>query len=441
MKNKVFFSDEKNKLQEQESLDFEYNPFAEWMALNIYSDLKFQKIYGFGGAFTDASAITYSKMSDKTKAQFIDLMFDKNDGLGYNFCRTTINSCDFSADEYTYVDENDKSLKSFDISHDKQCIIPMIKDAAKKCDDLFLFATPWSPPGWMKDTNRMIQGGKLKEKMYAVWAQYYVKYIQEYQKSGVKINGLTIQNEPMATQTWESCFYTIKEQILFATDYLYPALKSAGLQDTKIMVWDHNKEHLYEVAREIEKIQGAKDKIFGIAFHWYSGEHFDNLRFAHETSPNMFLAASEFCFGGLSEDWKDALEYAYDISGNFNNYMNASCDWNILLDEKGGPYHNRKLPCKAVVHYDTNTDKIKIMPHYYAVKHFSNFIKKGAVRLGTSTYSSNTSISAFLNESGETVAVITNNHENEQKCLLRFNDYAAEILLKPKSIVTIVIDE
>ena len=441
MKNKVFFSNKTHKLKELKALDFEFCPTAEWKALDIYSDLKFQEIYGFGGAFTDSSAINFGKMSDKTKSEFIDLMFDKEKGLGYSFCRSTINSCDFSEKEYTYVKENDALLESFDISHDEQNIIPMIKSAVTKAGELFLFSSPWSPPGWMKDSGKMLEGGKLKKEFYPVWAQYYVKFIQEYAKNGVKISGITVQNEPMATQTWESCIYTTNEQILFVRDYLKPAFKKAGLDDVKIMIWDHNKEHLYDCAKAIKAIDGAEECIDGIAFHWYSGDHFDNLRFAHEALPDMFLAASEFCFGGVNPDWKNALQYATDISGNFNSYMNASCDWNMVLDENGGPYHARRSGCKAVIHYNTAEDSLTVMPHYYAVKHFSAFLEKGAVRLGTSTWTDKISICAFLNPNGDTVAVITSNHLKTQNCLLRFNDFAAKIAVKPKSITTIVIEK
>lgn len=441
MKNQVYFSNKTHRLKGLKPLEFEYNPTVEWNVLNIYPDLKFQKIQGFGGAFTSSSAENFGKMSDKTKEEFINLMFNKEKGLGYNFCRCTINSCDFSEKEYSYTKENDASLETFDISHDEQNIIPMIKSATEVSGELFLFASPWSPPAWMKDTGSMYEGGRLLKQYYPVWAEYFVKFIQEYAKKGVKISGITVQNEPMAAQTWESCIYTIEEQILFVRDFLKPAFVKAGLKDVKIMIWDHNKEHLYDCAKAVESIEGAKECVDGIAFHWYSGEHFDNIRFAHETSPELFLAASEFCFGGVNPDWRNALKYAYDMSGNFNNYMQASCDWNMVLDEKGGPYHARGSGCKAVIHYDTSSDSLKVMPHYYAVKHFSAFLENGAVRLGTSTFSNKISISAFLNPDDTVVAVIVSNESRIKNCSLRFGNYSAKISIKPKSIMTITIEK
>lgn len=183
MKNKVFVSDSKKQFQTAFSLEFEKKPDVEEKVLNIHSDLRFQKVQGFGGAFTDSAAVTFSKMSEKSKKKFIELAFDKEKGLGYNFCRTTINSCDFSEKEYTYVKNGDKTLETFDIAHDKENIIPMIKAAQEKSDDLFLFSSPWSPPAFMKDSGNMIQGGKLKKEMYSVWADYFVKFIKEYKKT------------------------------------------------------------------------------------------------------------------------------------------------------------------------------------------------------------------------------------------------------------------
>ena len=441
MEAKVFFSNKNGYLKELKPLEFKHNPTAEWNAFNIHTDLKFQKIVGFGGAFSESSAVNFSKMSEKTKQEFLTLMFDKKEGLGYNFCRSTINSCDFSLGEYTYTKDNDVELKSFDISHDKKEIIPMILKATEVAGEINLLCSPWSPPAWMKDSNSMLKGGKLKKEMYPVWAEYFVKFVTEYKKQGVTVNAVTIQNEPMATQTWESCIYTIEEQIIFARDYLKPAFIKAKLDDVKIYIWDHNKEHIYECAKAVESIKNSKDAIDGIAFHWYSGSHFEELKYAHETSPDLDFIASEFCFGGFNPNWKDALKYATDISGNFNNYMTASCDWNLVLDEKGGPYHARNGGCKAVIHYDTVTDTLNAFPHYYAVKHFSSFLQKGAVRLGTSSFSDKISISAFLNPDGKIVAVITSNENRIKNCLLRVDENSAEIKIRPKSILTVVIDK
>ena len=439
MKAKIYFSDEKTRFEELNGVEFEYNPTAEQQVLNVYSDLKFQEIIGFGGAFTDASASNYALMSEKTKKEFLDLLFDKEKGLGYTFCRSCINSSDFAKEPYTYIDENDETLATFDISHDKQEIIPMMKDAIKKAGKINLLCSPWSPPAFMKDINKM-NGGKLKPEYYSLWAEYYVKFIEEYKKAGVEISYLTVQNEPMAWQTWESCVYTIEEELLFARDYLRPALDKAGI-DVKVLVWDHNKEHVYDYAKAIKEIQGVEDCVDGIGFHWYSGSHFENLNYAHYALPEKLIVATEFCCNITNKGWGLALGYANDIVGNLNNFMNASCDWNMLLDTNGAPFHWRRGGCNAVVLYNKEEDKVEIQEHYYAMKHISSFIKPGAVRLGTSTFNSNIKVTAAQNPTGETVIVIVSNELRERDCNLRFENHSAKITLAPRSITTVVIEK
>ncbi|MBQ4156113.1 MAG: glucosylceramidase [Clostridia bacterium] len=440
MNVKAYFSDEKTRFEELKGIEFKHNPTAEQRVLNVYTDLKFQEIIGFGGAFTDASATNYALMSDKTKKEFIDLLFDKEKGLGYTFCRGCIGSSDFAKDSYGFIEENDISLETFDIFHDKQEIIPMMKDAIKKAGKINLLCSPWSPPAFMKSNNQLNYGGKLKPEFYTLWANFYVKFIKEYKNAGVEISYLTVQNEPMASQTWESCEYTIEEELLFARDYLRPALNKAGL-DTKILVWDHNKEHVYDYAKAIKEIEGVKDSIDGIGFHWYSGNHFENLNYAHYTLPEKLLVSTEFCCDIRNKGWGLALGYANDIIGNLNNFMNASCDWNMVLDTSGAPFHWRRNGCNAVVLYNKEEDKIEKQEHYYAMKHISSFIKPGAIRLGTSTFNINVKVTAAQNENGEIVIVIVNNIEKEFPVLLRLDNFSADVTLTPKSITTLVVKQ
>ncbi len=440
MKAKAYFSNEETRFEEIKTVEFEYEPTAEQRVLNVYSDLEYQEILGFGGAFTDASAANYALMSDKTKKEFCELLFDKEKGLGYTFCRGCINSSDFSQGEYNFVEDDDKDLKTFDISHDKKEIIPMINDAAKTAGKLSLLCSPWSPPAFMKDNNELNHGGVLKPEFYSAWANYFVKFIQEYKKCGVDVEYVTVQNEPMASQTWESCRYTIEEELKFARDYLRPAFDKAGLK-TKILVWDHNKEHVYDYAKAIKEIEGVEKSVDGIGFHWYSGEHFDNLTHAHNKLPNKLLVATEFCSDIIHKGWSLALGYVNDIVGNLNNFMNASIDWNIILDLEGAPFHWRKRGCNAVVLYNKEEDKIEIQEHYYALKHISPFLKPGAVRLGTSTFSSAIKVTAFKNPDGEIVVVIVNNIDKEIPCNLRLDNYNAPVTVTPKSINTVLINK
>lgn len=425
----------------ESKLRFKADPDAENKVLNLYPAVTYQKVLGFGSAFTDASALNYAAMSPENRERFIRLYFDKKDGLGLNFCRTHINSCDFAGKKYTYVQNGDKELATFSIAHDEENIIPMIRAALKANDELRLFCSPWSPPAFMKTNGNMLLGGKLRPEYRQAWANYFVKYIRAYEKQGIPFFALTVQNEPMALQTWESCKFTAEETCLFVRDYLYPALKAAGL-DTKIMIWDHNKEHVVDWAQAMHQVDGAAEHIWGTAFHWYSGDHFDALRIAHEINPDKPLIESEYCVDYTADpekDYEDGLKYAHEIIGNFNNYMAATVDWNMLLDMKGGPYHARLGGCGAMAHYDKKAGKLIITNKYYAMAHFSKFIRRGAVRIGTTSFNRDVCITAFQNPGGEIVAVIQNSGR-ELTCRLRLNNCSADIKLPERSVTTAVIE-
>src|SRR5208282_6284062 len=202
----------------------------------------FQTVVGIGGALTDAAAETFYKLPTDAQQEILTAYFDPQKGIGYSLGRTHINSCDFSSDSYTYVTNGDVMLASFNVSHDLKYRIPFIKEvlATAGRKNFTLFASPWSPPAWMKDNDSMLHGGKLKPEYYASWASYYAKFIDAYQEQGVPIWGLTVQNEPMAVQTWESCNYTAAEERDFVKNYLGPTLAKEGLGYEKIMIWDHN---------------------------------------------------------------------------------------------------------------------------------------------------------------------------------------------------------
>ena len=168
------------------------------------------------------------------------------------------------------MQDGDKDLKTFNIAHDMKFKIPFIKEAAAAAGGkLALYASPWSPPAWMKDTKDMLHGGKLLPEFYDSWAMYYTKFIKEYEKAGVPVWGLSIQNEPMAKQIWESCIYTAEEERDFLKNHLGPTMEEEGLKDKKIIVWDHNRDMMYQRAQTYFDDPEASKYIWGIGFHWY----------------------------------------------------------------------------------------------------------------------------------------------------------------------------
>ena len=255
----------------------------------------YQTFLGIGGALTDASAETFAKLPKEKQQEFLKAYYSPQSGIGYTLARTNIHSCDFSSGSYTYVNNGDKELKSFNIDHDKQYRIPFIKQAAAAAGGkLTLYASPWSPPAWMKDNNDILHGGKLKTEYYQAWANYFAKFIKAYEKEGIPVWGLTIQNEPMAKQTWESCIFTAEEERDFLKKYLGPTLQKEGLADKKIIAWDHNRDLLYQRASTLLSDPEAAKYAWGIGFHWYedwsgADQVFDNLKRVSERFPDKNL--------------------------------------------------------------------------------------------------------------------------------------------------------
>ncbi len=408
---------------------------------------RFQTILGIGGALTDAAAETFAKLSRAKQREILNAYFDVKSGIGYTLARTNIHSCDFSSGSYTYVNEGDKQLQSFNVSHDQKFRIPFIKQAlAAAGGRLKIFGSPWSPPAFMKDNNNMLHGGKLKREFYQSWANYYTKFIKAYQQEGIPIWGITIQNEPMATQTWESCIYSAEEERDFLKSYLGPTMNREGLGDKKIIAWDHNRDLIYQRANTILNDPQAARYVWGIGFHWYEpwsgGEPmFDNVKLVHESFPGKNLIFTEGCSDSFNaqklNDWRLGEQYGRSMINDFNNGAVGWTDWNILLDETGGPNHVKNF-CFAPVHADTKTGELIYTNSYFYIGHFSKFIRPGAKRIACSSSRSQLLSAAFVNPDGKTSVVVMNKSDKEIAYYLWLDGQAVEVNSLPHSIQTLV---
>ncbi|HEU4632568.1 MAG TPA: glycosyl hydrolase, partial [Flavisolibacter sp.] len=302
----------------------------------------FQTFLGIGGAITDASAETFAKLPKEAQQELLTAYYDPLKGIGYTLARTNINSCDFSSGSYSYVSDNDKDLASFSVAHDERYRIPMIRKAMETAGGrLSLFVSPWSPPAWMKDNNSMTQGGKLKQEFKQSWANYYVKFIRAYENRGIPVWGLSVQNEPMAKQRWESCIYTAEEERDFIKEYLGPTLEKEGMGNKKLIAWDHNRDLIYQRAVTIMNDPAAARFIWGLGFHWYetwtgSSMQFENVKQVYETFPDKALIFTEGCVEKFDikriNAWSIGERYGYSMVNDFNNGTVAWTDWNLLLD-------------------------------------------------------------------------------------------------------------
>jgi len=375
----------------------------------------FQTILGFGGAFTDAASDVFAKLPKESQEQFLKACFDPVEGNGYTLCRTTIHSCDYAEDSYTYDDTpDDKELKNFSIDHDKKNRIPFIKRAqAAAQGKLRLYASPWSPPGWMKTNGEMLHGGKLKPEYAQTWADYYVKYIQAYAAEGIPMWGLTVQNEALATQVWESVVFTADEERDFVKNHLGPTLHKAGLADVNLMIWDHNRGVIYQrVAPTYEDKEAAK-YVWGTAFHWYTGDHFDNVRIVHDAFPDKHLLYTE---GGIGGTWQAALRLSKSVITDLQNWTEGWDVWNLMLDQDNGPRHAGGIPGvhgSTVVNANTTTGEITYNPPHYVLGQFSRFIRPGAKRIATTSNSDDLIATAALNTDGKIAVVALNLRDHE----------------------------
>ena len=416
-------------------------PTEQQMCIFVDASKTFQTLLGIGGALTDASAETFFKLPIQTQKRILKDYYDPREGIGYSLARTHINSCDFSSDSYTYVNSGDAQLKSFSVEHDMKYRIPFIKQAlAAAGGELTLYASPWSPPAWMKDNQDMLHGGVLKPEYYDSWANYYVKFIKAYQKENIPIWGLTVQNEPMAVQTWESCVYTASQERDFVRDHLGPVMAKNGLENKKILIWDHNRGMMYQRAAAVLDDAKAARYVWGVAFHWYVGDHFDNVKRVQEAYPKTHLLFSEGCHGPFDanqiHDWHWGELYGVSIINDLNNGAVGWTDWNVLLDQEGGPNHVQNY-CFAPIHADTRTGELTYMNSYFYIGHFSKFLRPGARRIVSSSTSDDLLATAFINSDNRIAVVVMNASAQAQPFYLWLGGKATSTTSPPHSIMTL----
>jgi len=454
VKSKVFTTSASSdvKLQLTNS-NIEFSDFKQPLEIEASIFVNTSKLHqtfvGIGAALTDASAETFYKLDEDQQKLFMEAYYSAKKGIGYSLARTIIHSCDFSSESYTYIEEGDSELKTFNIDHDKQFRIPFTKLAIKAAGgELTMFASPWSPPAFMKTNNNMLQGGKLKLEFYQPWANYYAKFIKAYEKEGIPIWGLSIQNEPMAKQTWESCIYTAEEERDFLKNNLGPTLEKEGLGDKKIIIWDHNRDLLFERANVILSDPEANKYVWGSGFHWYEDwkdgtPMYQNVAAVNDAYPDKKLIFTEGCNEKYDlsriEDPKLAERYGKAMINDFNNGTVAWTDWNILLDETGGPNHVGNL-CFAPVHGNTQTGELTFTNSYYYIGHFSKFIRPGAKRISTGTTANYLSATSFLNEDGSIVVVALNVSDIAIDYMLTIDNKTAKLKMLAHSIQTIILN-
>lgn len=412
--------------------------------VNLYPDVTFQTMEGFGGAVTDAAGYVFSLMDKDQQKEMLDMYFGE-EGMHYDRVRLHMDSCDFSTRLYSAVeDEEDENLDTFSFAHTEKYMIPLLGAAQQRAGKkLKVMLSAWSPPEFMKTNGSRIGGGSLKKEYYERWARYLCRYIEEFEKRGYEVERMSLQNEPAAVQTWDSCVYTVEEEKEFLRDHLYPEMKKRGLEHVEIFGWDHNKERLFERARGL--IDARTDSmIAGLAFHWYSGDHFEALDLVRQMYPDKKLILSESCleFGKYDKDMEteNAIRLSHDMIGNLNHGMSAFYDWNILLDGQGGPNHQDNF-CDAPYLYHEEEGRLeerRICRYYW---HFAHFIEAGAVRIAHTRYTEKLDVTAWRNPSGDIVCIFMNKSDEKLPAVVRMEGMLCPIELEPRAIASCVIKD
>jgi glucosylceramidase len=379
-----------------------------------------QEILGFGGAMTDATCYVLSQIPAEERGAVMHDLFSPKE-MALNVCRTCIGASDYSRTAYTFdeSDEPDPELKKFSIEHDKAYILPMLREARKVNPELFLFSSPWTPPGWMKANGSML-GGSMRKHSYDPYARYFLKFLQAYKADGVTIDAVTVQNEVDADQDsrMPACLWGQEYEIEFVKDHLGPAPRGAGMK-TKIWVLDHNYSSWGRAIAELSDPK-AYEYIDGIAWHGYVGDATAMTR-VHETFPQKSAYWTE---GGPDIS---ALDYATDwaswgetFNGIVNNWARSITSWNVALDEKGKP-NIGPFSCGGVITVENGSHKVTKSGQYWAFAHHSRHVKRGAKVFATNgtqapatgglleeKHAGGITHSGFGNPDGSTVLVLAN---------------------------------
>lgn len=404
-------------------------------AVTIDASQQFQSILGFGGALTDSSCYLINCMEPARRRQLLEEFFGHG-GLGLSMGRTCIGSSDYSRSAYSYDDSPtpDPELKHFSIDHDRAYILPVLREALQVQPDLFLFATPWSPPGWMKAGGSLL-GGSMRKQYFSSYAQYFVKFLEAYKAAGVNIRAVTVQNEVDTDQDGRmpAALWGQEYEVGFIKGFLGPALRAANL-DTKIWLLDHNYDlwgRVLDMLSDPEVFQC----VDGVAWHGYAGQP-DAMTRVHNSFPTKDAYWTE---GGSFYTDPDYLtgwaKWSMTYAQILKNWARCIVAWNLVLDEKGGP-NISPFACGGVVTLNSKTHELTRSGQYWAFAHYSKKVQRGARVIATWSARPGIEHVAFVNPDGGYVLVLTNPGDAcEVEC--RFEDKSIPLTLARNSVVTL----
>ena len=398
---------------------------------------KHQEVLGFGASFTDAACFMLNELGDKEREALLHELFHPSE-MGLSVCRTCIGSSDYATHLYSYDDgvDPDVGLTRFSIAHDRKYILPMLRQARSMNPELFLLASPWSPPGWMKSNNSML-GGNMQRRYMGSHAQYFVRFIQEYAKEGVPIKAVTVNNEVDTDQDGRmpACLWPQEYEVDFVRNDLGPAFEKAGLS-TQIWILDHNYNLWGRALASLSEPNMLK-YCQGIAWHGYVGDA-ARVTQVQEAFPDVGMYWTEGGPDVTNADYAtDWVRWGKTFTSNLRNWCRAVTAWNYALDHEGNP-NIGPFPCGGLVTVHGVTKEVSYSGQFWAMAQFSSFVKSGAKRIASEGDYSDLFHVAFRNPDGQCVLVITNGSDKERSVALHVSEQHAEVQLAPNSVTTLV---
>jgi len=396
---------------------------------------KFQEMLGFGAAFTDAACYTFNQLPSPAREQLFHELFHPSE-MGLNVCRTCIGSSDYSTEVFSYDEgDPDPDLKRFSIAHDETYVLPTMRLARKQNPDLFLFSSPWSPPGWMKAGGSML-GGSMRPRYFGPYAEYFRRFLQAYAAAGVSIQAVTVQNEVDTDQDGRmpACSWPQEYEIQFVKDHLGPVLRQNGLS-TQIWILDHNYNLWGRAVAELDD-PGLRKYCDSVAFHGYVGTP-DMMSKVHEAHPDAQFYWTEGGPDYTSPDYlTDWAKWGRTYTSVIRNWCRSITGWNLALDEKGRP-NIGPFSCGGMVTIHSQTKEITRSGQYWAFAHFSRVVRRGARRFDSVGKLVEVDHVGFENPDGQKVLVVTNSGPAKSVTLKQANK-SASLALAPDSVTTLL---
>jgi glucosylceramidase len=432
-------SDQSVLLQKQSGpISFSADVTNSYPDLLIDSTVSFQTIDGFGFTLTGGSATLINKMDKNIKERLLNELFSTDsNSIGISYLRLSIGASDLSSSVFSYDDiafgQEDLSLSLFSLAQDTVDLIPVLKQILMINPKIKIMGSPWSPPVWMKDNNQS-KGGSLDKKYYPVYAQYLSKYIQSMSDYGIKIDAITIQNEPQNANNNPSLLMSANEQADFIKNNLGPAFKSNAIQ-TKIIIWDHNCDNPGFPLSILNDVT-AKSFVSGSAFHLYGGD-ISALSIVHNAHPEKDVFFTEqwtSATGNFGGDLKWHIKNV--LIGSMRNWSKTALEWNLANDQSYGPHTpGGCTECKGAL--TIQGDMISRNVSYYIIAHASKFIPTGSIRI-SSSFVGNLYHVAFLTPAGKKVLIVLNENNTNLNFNINYNGKKALLTLNGESVGTFI---